>query len=170
MLHTKKISLTILLIFSGFGTYKYLCAQQKNNTPNKTNQKQGRTMDNTKKANTEVTTPSGLRYTILQEAPQGSKTPQKGNKVTVHYTGYLDNNGERGKKFDSSVDRGTPFSFIIGVGQVIQGWDEGVMGMLVGEKRLLRIPANLGYGARGAGAVIPPNATLLFDVELIDTK
>jgi peptidylprolyl isomerase len=84
----------------------------------------------------------------------------------VHYTGTLEN----GKKFDSSVDRKQPFSFMIGVGQVIRGWDEGVMSMKVGGKRKLVIPANLGYGARGAGGVIPPNATLLFDIELLEVQ
>ena len=108
---------------------------------------------------------SGLQYEIIKEG-QGV-SPQAGKPVTVHYTGWLDNNGQPGAKFDSSVDRGTPFTFIIGVGQVIQGWDEGVMGMKVGEKRRLTIPAHLGYGARGAGNLIPPNATLIFDVELL---
>ena len=111
------------------------------------------------------TTDSGLAYEITQEGSGAS--PQKGKQVTVHYTGWLDENGQPGTKFDSSVDRGQPFSFIISVGQVIKGWDEGVMSMKVGEKRRLIIPANLGYGPYGAGAVIPPNATLIFDVELL---
>jgi FKBP-type peptidyl-prolyl cis-trans isomerase len=85
----------------------------------------------------------------------------------VHYTGWLDNNGQPGTKFDSSIDRGQPFTFIIGVGQVIKGWDEGVMTMKVGEKRRLFIPASLGYGSRGAGQIIPPHASLIFDVELL---
>lgn len=110
-------------------------------------------------------TDSGLAYEIIREGT--GETPKKGQAVTVHYTGWLDNNGELGAKFDSSVDRGQPFSFTIGVGQVIKGWDEGVMLMKVGEKRRLIIPAELGYGARGAGRVIPPNATLVFDVELL---
>jgi peptidylprolyl isomerase len=108
-----------------------------------------------------ITTPSGLRYVDEQEGtgPQ----PQKGKKVSVHYTGTLAD----GKKFDSSRDRGQPFKFTIGVGQVIAGWDEGVMTMKVGGRRKLVIPAALGYGARGAGGVIPPNAELHFDVELL---
>lgn len=100
---------------------------------------------------------------IIKPAPAGAQQPTVGSRVTVHYTGYL----EDGRKFDSSVDRGQPFTFIIGVGQVIRGWDEGVMQMKVGEKRRLTIPASLGYGARGAGGIIPPNATLIFDVELL---
>lgn len=113
----------------------------------------------------QVKTSSGLTYQVLQ-AGSGA-TPEKGKKVTVHYTGWLEEDGQVGKKFDSSVDRGEPFSFVIGVGQVIKGWDEGVMGMKVGEKRRLFIPSDLGYGSRGAGRIIPPNATLIFDVELI---
>lgn len=114
---------------------------------------------------TKHTAPSGLVYEIIQEGTGNS--PRKGDRVKVHYTGWLDDNGKQGKKFDSSVDRGAPFEFIIGVGQVIKGWDEGVLTMKVGEKRRLTIPANIGYGARGAGAVIPPHATLIFDVELL---
>ncbi len=110
---------------------------------------------------------SGLQYTILKEAPQDEPIAQKGNTVTVHYTGWLDDNGQCGKKFDSSVDRGQPFKFPLGMGHVIRGWDEGVAGMKVGEKRRLVIPADLGYGTRGAGALIPGNATLIFDVELL---
>jgi peptidylprolyl isomerase len=107
-----------------------------------------------------VTTDSGLQYTDLVEGTGAS--PQKGQKVTVHYTGTL----EDGTKFDSSRDRGQPFSFTIGVGQVIKGWDEGVSSMKVGGRRQLTIPPELGYGSRGIGP-IPPNSTLLFDVELL---
>jgi peptidylprolyl isomerase len=110
-------------------------------------------------------TGSGLEYEIIKEGTGVS--PRTGQKVTVHYTGWLDAKGQPGAKFDSSVDRGQPFTFIIGVGQVIQGWDEGVMSMKIGEKRRLFIPATLGYGSRGAGNVIPPHAPLIFDVELL---
>ena len=108
-----------------------------------------------------VTTPSGLKY--VDEKEGTGPSPARGKTVTVHYTGTLAD----GKKFDSSRDRNEPFSFQIGVGQVIKGWDEGVMSMKVGGKRKLIIPANLGYGARGAGGIIPPNAELHFDVELL---
>ncbi|MFM6131339.1 MAG: FKBP-type peptidyl-prolyl cis-trans isomerase [Sphaerospermopsis kisseleviana] len=111
-----------------------------------------------------VTTPSGLKYIDLEEG-QG-ETPTKGQTVVVHYTGTL----EDGTKFDSSRDRNSPFSFKIGVGQVIKGWDEGVGSMKVGGRRQLIIPPELGYGSRGAGGVIPPNATLIFDVELLSVK
>jgi FKBP-type peptidyl-prolyl cis-trans isomerase len=94
-------------------------------------------------------------------------TAASGQRVTVHYTGWLDNNGNKGAKFDSSRDRNEPFAFSLGRGQVIKGWDQGVAGMKVGGKRKLTIPPDLGYGARGAGGVIPPNATLLFEVELL---
>jgi FKBP-type peptidyl-prolyl cis-trans isomerase FkpA len=115
-------------------------------------------------ADQEITTPSGLKYTDLQ-AGEGAEA-KAGQNVSVHYTGWLDN----GTKFDSSHDRHSPFSFALGGGQVIRGWDEGVAGMKVGGKRRLTIPADLGYGARGAGGVIPPNATLTFEVELLGVK
>jgi peptidylprolyl isomerase len=111
--------------------------------------------------NNVVTMPSGLKYIELQEGD--GATPQSGQTVTVHYTGTL----EDGTKFDSSRDRNRPFSFRLGAGQVIRGWDEGLSTMKVGGQRRLIIPPELGYGARGAGGVIPPNATLLFDVELL---
>jgi peptidylprolyl isomerase len=107
------------------------------------------------------TTPSGLQY-IDEQVGQGG-APVKGKRVTVHYTGTLTD----GKKFDSSKDRNQPFQFVIGVGQVIKGWDEGVMSMKVGGKRKLIIPAALGYGTRGVPGTIPANAVLHFDVELL---
>lgn len=111
------------------------------------------------------TTPSGLQY---EDTVVGSgDVAQAGQRVSVHYTGWLYQNGEQGGKFDSSKDRGQPFVFPLGAGHVIKGWDEGVQGMAVGGTRRLVIPPELGYGARGAGGVIPPNATLLFDVELL---
>jgi len=113
----------------------------------------------------EVTTESGLKY-IDHEVGTGDEAT-KGDSVQVHYTGWLYEDGKRGKKFDSSLDRGKPFGFKLGARQVIGGWDEGVQGMKVGGKRQLIIPPDLGYGARGAGGVIPPNATLDFEVELL---
>jgi FKBP-type peptidyl-prolyl cis-trans isomerase FkpA len=111
------------------------------------------------------TSASGLQFedTTVGEGA----TATAGQKVSVHYTGWLFNDGVQGQKFDSSKDRGDPFAFKLGAGMVIQGWDEGVAGMKVGGARTLIIPASLGYGARGAGGVIPPNATLKFDVELL---
>jgi FKBP-type peptidyl-prolyl cis-trans isomerase FkpA len=113
-----------------------------------------------------ITTTTGLTYEDTQE---GSGTlATKGQSVTVHYTGWLFNDSTQGTKFDSSKDRNDPFIFTLGAGMVIQGWDEGVAGMKVGGCRTLIIPAAMGYGARGAGGVIPPNATLKFDVELLE--
>ena len=116
----------------------------------------------------EVTTASGLK--IIDTKVGEGATPETGQNCVMHYTGWLYEGGAKGQKFDSSVDRGQPFTFAIGTGQVIGGWDEGVATMKVGGKRTLIIPPQLGYGARGAGGVIPPNATLQFDVELLDVK
>ena len=115
-----------------------------------------------------ITTPTGLQYedTTIGEGEQA--TP--GQQVQVHYTGWLYQNGQQGAKFDSSRDRNDPFAFSLGAGMVIRGWDEGVAGMKIGGKRTLIIPPELGYGARGAGGAIPPNATLKFDVELLGVR
>jgi peptidylprolyl isomerase len=115
-----------------------------------------------------MTTASGLQITDSKVGT--GATPKPGQTCVMHYTGWLYENGAKGKKFDSSVDRGEPFEFPIGQKRVIAGWDEGVASMKVGGKRTLVIPPALGYGARGAGGVIPPNATLIFEVELLDVK
>jgi peptidylprolyl isomerase len=111
-----------------------------------------------------TTTPSGLKY--LDEVVGTGDEARAGSRVSVHYTGTL----ESGRKFDSSRDRGQPFEFDLGAGRVIRGWDEGVAGMRVGGKRRLVIPPELGYGSRGAGNVIPPGATLVFEVELLGVR
>ena len=115
-----------------------------------------------------ITTDSGLSYIDTEEGTGAAA--KVGQSAVVHYTGWLYQNGVKGAKFDSSVDRGQPFTFPLGGGRVIKGWDEGVAGMRPGGKRTLIIPPNLGYGAQGAGGVIPPNATLLFEVELIQVR
>jgi peptidylprolyl isomerase len=115
-----------------------------------------------------MTTASGLQ--IIDSTVGTGATPQPGQICVMHYTGWLYEGGKKGKKFDSSVDRNEPFEFPIGQHRVIAGWDEGVATMKVGGKRTLIIPPALGYGARGAGGVIPPNATLMFDVELLGVK
>ncbi len=138
--------LLLLLFVSAFAF-----AQEKNDKPNKVEGKA-------------QTTKSGVEYWDIKQGTGAVAT--KGQTVKVHYTGWLEN----GNKFDSSVDRGEPFSFRLGAGEVIKGWDEGVAGMMVGGKRQLKIPSSAGYGASGAGGVIPPNATLIFDVELLGTK
>lgn len=173
MLHIKKMYLIILFIFIGISIYKYYNSQKIYYTkqtgkvaeyPMNTTQKTGA------KTGTEITTPSGLRYTILQHGADDAKVIASGDIAVVHYTGFLENNGELGKKFDSSVDRGEPFSFVIDAGMVIAGWDEGVRGMRIGEQRRLIIPSKLGYGSRGIPGTIPGNATLIFDVELLDIE
>jgi peptidylprolyl isomerase len=115
-----------------------------------------------------MTTNSGLQITDTKVGTGAS--PKTGQTCVMHYTGWLYQNGAKGAKFDSSRDRGEPFEFSIGTGQVIKGWDEGVAGMKVGGRRTLVIPPHLGYGKHGAGGVIPPNATLIFEVELLGVK
>lgn len=113
------------------------------------------------------------QFQAIDQQPGSGATAQPGQKVSVHYTGWLfdaDAPQQRGPKFDSSVDRGQPFIFMLGAGRVIRGWDEGVEGMQVGGKRELYIPADLGYGTKGAGGVIPPGASLVFEVELLDVR
>ncbi len=128
--------------------------------------KQGSTMT---KSATHLKTASGLEYEIITAAPAENAATQKGKRVKVHYTGWLKNaDGTPGKKFDSSVDRGQPFEFTLAVGQVIAGWDEMVSLMKVGDKVRAYLPSKLGYGARGAGAAIPANADLVFDIEVLN--
>ncbi len=117
-----------------------------------------------------VTLPSGLKYEIIKEAQQDTQAVAKNEIAEVHYTGWLDEAGQQGKKFDSSRDRGQSFRFVVDGGMVIKGWDLGVEGMKVGEVRRLYIPFELGYGTRGAGNVIPPRANLIFDVELLSIQ
>jgi FKBP-type peptidyl-prolyl cis-trans isomerase FkpA len=121
-------------------------------------------LDPAKVSGPPVKTASGLEYWDIKQGNGAEAKP--GNKVTVHYTGWLKN----GVKFDSSIDRHKPFEFELGAGTVIKGWDEGVAGMKVGGKRQLRIPPKLGYGKEGAGALIPPNSTLIFDIELLQVQ
>ncbi len=127
-------------------------------------QEQGKAQENDKA----TTTLSGIK--IIDTKVGTGASPKTGQTCVVHYTGWLYENGQKGKKFDSSRDRGEPFAFRIGMGQVIPGWDEGVSTMKVGGRRTLIIPPEQGYGARGAGRVIPPNATLMFDIELLEVK
>ena len=115
-----------------------------------------------------MTTETGLK--IIDTTVGTGASPKSGQTCVMHYTGWLSEGGEKGRKFDSSVDRGAPFEFPIGMKRVIAGWDEGVATMKVGGKRTLIIPSDLGYGSRGAGSAIPPNATLVFDVELLGVK
>ncbi len=146
----KYISITLLLGGIAYVTYNHFYTKQE-------------TMKR-------ITEQSGLSYEIITPAAADAQSPQKGQTVSVHYTGWIDENGQTGKKFDSSVDRGQQFQFPLGQGYVIAGWDEAVAGMKIGEKRRVFIPANLGYGARGAGAAIPPHANLIFDIELFDAN
>lgn len=158
--------LVIALLLSGITIAFISCDQVKKDNPSVTKTSGANAMKREKTA-------SGLEFEIMSSAKDDARKPEKGNIVTVHYTGWLADdkgNPRMDSKFDSSVDRGTPFQFVIGRGQVIKGWDEGVMLMKVGEKRRLILPASIAYGAHGAGGKIPPHATLVFDVELLDIK
>ncbi len=136
------------------------------NNCNRDNKQEIAQNPNTKAPMAFITLPSGLKYEVLHHGSE--KTPNPGQKVTVHYTGWLDEgNGVPGKKFDSSVDRKQPFTFHVGKGLVIKGWDEMVLSMAIGEKRRVIIPPSLAYGARGYPPDIPANATLIFDIELL---
>lgn len=159
MRSVEKILICFLMIAA---TVIFACSQKDSTTVE--TKKEGDVQMNTAGSDRMVKTSSGLQYEDIVGGSGASPSP--GKKVTVHYTGWLVD----GKKFDSSVDRNEPFVFQIGVGQVIPGWDEGVMTMKIGGKRKLIIPSNLGYGANGAGGVIPPNATLVFEVVLLDIR
>jgi len=172
-----KISLLLLsILFSGIMAVSLKFFLPKKQSPDtlKTVNKQEKTKSNETDQTMEneiQTTASGLKFIILQQPADAAKKPTKGQQVTVHYTGWFTKPGtqepDMNNKFDSSVDRGEPFVFPLGMGYVIKGWDEGVADMAVGEKRRLIVPGNLGYGPRGYPGVIPPNATLIFDVELL---
>lgn len=155
----KKYLITLLCVLAGAGSY-YLYAKKEAKMSS----------TETKSKTDKQTTESGLGYEVLTAPGADAKQPSEGQTVQVHYTGWLDENGKTGTKFDSSVDRGTPFEFPVGMGYVIKGWDEAVADMKVGEKRRIYLPSELGYGARGAGGAIPPNADLIFDVELLALK
>lgn len=116
------------------------------------------------------TTQSGIKYQVIAKADAKAAKPKTGQKIVVNYTGWLSDNMQPGQQFDSSVERNQPFTFVVGKGQVIKGWDEMLLDMQLGEKRRIIIPPNLAYGPRGITGVIPPNATLIFDVELLDIK
>lgn len=149
-----RMNISLILCSVLVGTCSYLCGDSK--------------MNESASAANFVTTASGLQYRIVKMG--AGLMAELGNRVGVHYTGWLWNKGAKGFKFDSSVGRGQPFSFRLGAGEVIRGWDEGVAGMKVGEIRELIIPAPLAYGPRGVGGFIPPSSTLFFEVELLDVS
>jgi peptidylprolyl isomerase len=152
----KRVSLLLAAVAIAALAVRSACADEKTTSPKEAEKKMTKT-------------PSGLQYEDVQVGTGAQ--PKTGQTCVMHYTGWLWENGAKGKKFDSSVDRGTPFSFPLGQGRVIKGWDEGVATMKVGGKRNLLIPPDLAYGSRGTGGgVIPPNATLIFEVELLDVK
>ncbi|KKP68818.1 MAG: Peptidyl-prolyl cis-trans isomerase [Candidatus Moranbacteria bacterium GW2011_GWE1_35_17] len=170
------VLIAILLVVGGVFVYKYVSdwnvnvdskeiKSKVNETTEKKVEKIKEQVEDKKQVNNNDNKNMDLKIETTQEGT-GDKVTKNGDTISVHYTGKLEN----GTKFDSSVDRGTPFDFTIGQGQVIAGWDKGLLDMKVGEKRTLTIPSEMGYGAQGAGGVIPPNATLIFDVELMEIK
>ena len=152
-----KIFIPLLFVVAGGGGFYYYTKWQPL-TPQK--------QIHIKKDNTMESTKSGILYEILTKAPEDAAKPEVGQMVTVHYTGWLNEDSQPGQKFDSSVDRGQKFQFMVGIGQVIRGWDESVLDMKIGEKRRVIIPSELAYGSRGAGTVIAPDSDLMFDIEL----
>lgn len=160
------VGLVSLVILSYVGIAQINTPHQKINQEPEPMDVESEPMEIEEEQMAEITLPSGLKYKIIKHG-SGENTPVPGQVVKVHYTGWLDDNGKQGKKFDSSVDRNKPFKFVVGVGQVIKGWDEAVLSMHVGEIRELIIPGDLAYGKQGAAGVIPPNATLRFTVELL---
>ena len=167
----KLLMLLLTLILGGTGWY--FLPKKESPITLKTNENEISTEEQEPETveNNIQTTQSGLKFIVLTKPADATKKPTKGKVTTVHYTGWFTKKDSEepdlSRKFDSSVDRGEPFQFVIGMGQVIKGWDEGVLDMAVGEKRRLIVPGNLGYGPRGYPGVIPPNATLIFDVELL---
>ena len=160
-----RVALRALIVFIGIGVVSYFYCAKKGKDVGMTC---GSCCSDKKNEKEVVTTPSGLAHVELVAAPEGAVQAKAGDVVKVHYSGWLSENGEKGALFDSSVKRGTPFTFELGARNVIAGWDEGVALMKVGEKRRLIIPGNLAYGEQGYPGVIPPNATLIFDVELLE--
>ncbi len=166
------VLIAILLVVGGFFVYKYVNdwnvdvdSKKVENKTEKTTQEKIEKIEKQVTNNNDNQKNMDLKIETTQEGT-GDKLTKAGDTISVHYTGKLEN----GTKFDSSVDRGTPFDFTIGQGMVIAGWEKGLLDMKVGEKRTLTIPSDMGYGAQGAGGVIPPNATLIFDVELVGIK
>lgn len=157
----KSIFITLFCIAVGAGIAYHYQTNSNNNNLNLSHNQEAQIMQKQK-------TDSGIEFEIITPAAEDAQKPDNGAFVTVHYTGWLNENGNPGKKFDSSVDRGMPFQFNVGAGQVIRGWDEMVADMKVGEKRRVYLPHQMAYGAYGAGAVIPPFANLIFDIELLE--
>jgi len=161
------VLLAVLLVVAGVFVYKYVSHWDTGVEVKESNMKTAE--EKVEKINKQVNNNEEKNMDLKIETTQegtGEQEVKSGDAISVHYTGKL----EDGTKFDSSVDRGEPFEFTIGQGQVIEGWEKGLLGMKVGEKRTLTIPSDMGYGAQGAGGVIPPNATLIFDVELMGIK
>lgn len=157
----KSVLITLSCVAVGSGIAYYYHTNSTHNNLNPSQNQEEQIMQKQK-------TNSGIEFEIINPAAQDAQKPDNGAFVTVHYTGWLNEDGNPGKKFDSSIDRGMPFQFNVGAGQVIRGWDEMVADMKVGEKRRVYLPHQMAYGAYGAGNVIPPFANLIFDIELLE--